>query len=235
MKHIILVSFLLLVQITFSQKTGTFIDTRDEKVYKTVDIGTQTWMVDNLNTSTFLNGDPIYQAKSEAEWENAGKNKQPAWCYRDFDESNEDEGKLYNWYALDDTRELAPLEWHIPFENEWVILIDFLDGPDAAGKYMKSKNSWSPNIFTDEDENGTNESGFDAKANGNVRVDGSFHWYGMQDSWWCNTKNGNLEIIKILKIVYNVRIEDNLDFDGPKKECGYFIRCLKGTTIFLGD
>ncbi len=235
MKHIILLGFLLLVQITFSQKTGIFIDSRDEKAYKTVDIGTQTWMVENLNASTFCNGDPIYQAKSEAEWENAGKNKQPAWCYIDFDESYEDQGKLYNWYALDDTRDLAPLEWHIPFENEWVILIDFLDGPDAAGKYMKSRNSWSTNIFTDEDENGTNESGFDAKANGYCRRDGTFLFYGIQASWWCNTKNGDLETTKILQIMNNVGIVDNLDYGGPKKECGYFIRCLKGTTIFLGD
>ena len=227
MKHIIFVSFFLLVQITFSQKSGTFIDSRDKKVYKTVDIGTQTWIVENLNASTFRNGDPIYQAKSEVEWENAGKNKQPAWCYIDFDESYEDEGKLYNWYALDDTRGLAPLEWHIPSEKEWLILVDFLDGPNTAGKYMKSKNSWSTNIITDEDENGTNESGFDAKASGYCRVDGTFHFYGTQGSWWCNTKNGDLETTRILEIMYKVGIVDSLDFGGPKKECGYFIRCLK--------
>jgi uncharacterized protein (TIGR02145 family) len=227
MKHIILFGFLFLVKITFSQQAGTFIDARNKKDYKTVVIGTQTWMVENLNVSTFRNGDPITLAKSELEWENAGKNKQPAWCYIDFDESYSDEGKLYNWYAVDDKRGIAPLEWHIPSDEEWLILIDFLDGTNSAGKYMKSKEGWSPNIITDEDENGTNESGFDAKASGHCDSEGTFHFYGIEGSWWCNTKNGNLDIIKILRIMGNVSIEDNLDFGGPKKERGYFIRCLK--------
>ena len=226
MKHFLSIFSLFLFEITFAQQTGIITDSRDGREYKTVVIGTQTWMSENLNVSTFRNGDPIPQAKSELEWENAGKNKQPAWCYIDFDESYGDEGKLYNWYAVNDIRVIAPLEWRIPSENDYVILIDFLDGPDAAGKYMKSKNSWSTNIFTDEDENGTNESGFDAKASGHCREDGTFHFYGIQGGWWCNTKNGDLEIIKILQIMYNVGIEDHLDFGGPKKECGYFIRCL---------
>ena len=58
------------------------------QTYKTVKIGNQTWMAENLNVSTFRNGDPIPQAKTNKEWELAGKNKQPAWCYYDNDPKN---------------------------------------------------------------------------------------------------------------------------------------------------
>jgi hypothetical protein len=84
------------------------------------------WMTKNLDVSTFRNGDPIPEAKSEKEWENAAKNQKPAWCYYDNDVQNGKKyGKLYNWYAVNDSRGLAPKGYHIPSESEWNLTIKF--------------------------------------------------------------------------------------------------------------
>lgn len=67
-----------------------------------VKVGDQIWMGRNLDVSTFRNGDPIPYAETDEEWEEAGENGEPAWCYYDNDpENGEKYGKLYNWYAVD--------------------------------------------------------------------------------------------------------------------------------------
>ena len=92
-----------------------------------VKIGDQTWMSTNLNVSKFRNGDPIPEIKTEEEWINAGKNKQPAWCYYNNDPSNGSKyGKLYNWWAVKDPRGLAPEGWHIPSSGEFSYLNDMI-------------------------------------------------------------------------------------------------------------
>jgi Fibrobacter succinogenes major domain (Fib_succ_major) len=108
-----------------------------------VKIGKQTWMSKNLDVSTFRNGEQIPQAKDVEQWQYAGTNKIPAWCYYEFNESNGKKyGKLYNWFAVSDSRGLAPNGYHIPSDAEWDILTDFLGGADIAGKKMKSKDGW---------------------------------------------------------------------------------------------
>jgi uncharacterized protein (TIGR02145 family) len=118
---------------------------------QTVQIGTQVWMTKNLDLSTFRNGDPIPEAKTEEEWTKAGENHQPAWCYYDKDVTNGAKyGKLYNWYAVNDARGLAPVGYHIPTDDEWMDLEDFL-GPDAGDK-MKSTPIYETNITYEEEE-----------------------------------------------------------------------------------
>lgn len=76
---------------------------------QTVTIGTQVWRTKNLDVATFRNGDSIPQAKTNEEWEKAAENQQPAWCYYNNDPANGAKyGKLYNWYAVNDSRGLAP-------------------------------------------------------------------------------------------------------------------------------
>jgi len=95
--------------------------------FKTVEIGEQVWMAENLNVSTFRNGDPIPQARTQEEWKKAGENKQAAWCYYDNNPANGKKyGKLYNYYATSDPRGLAPNGWHIPTDSEWKTLIKYL-------------------------------------------------------------------------------------------------------------
>jgi uncharacterized protein (TIGR02145 family) len=109
--------------------------------YKTVTIGTQVWMKENLSVSTFRNGDPIPEAKTDEEWERAGEEGKPAWCYYDNDVKNGTKyGKLYNWYAVNDARGLAPSGYHVPTDEEWKMIKDFLG--DDAGTKMKSTSGW---------------------------------------------------------------------------------------------
>ncbi|MFY7939168.1 MAG: fibrobacter succinogenes major paralogous domain-containing protein [Flavobacterium sp.] len=111
---------------------------------QTITIGTQVWMTKNLDVATFRNGDPIPQAKTNEEWIKAGENQQPAWCYYDNDPANGAKyGKLYNWYAVNDSRGLAPVGYHIPSDAEWTKLTDFLGGESVAGTKMKSKSGWN--------------------------------------------------------------------------------------------
>ena len=111
---------------------------------QTATIGTQVWSTKNLNVSTFRNGDPILEAKTPKEWEQAGEKGEPAWCYYDNNASNDSVyGKLYNWYALNDPRGLAPEGWHVPSAKEWEILADSLGGAGKAGAKMKRTTGWN--------------------------------------------------------------------------------------------
>lgn len=134
-----------------------------------VKIGKQIWMTKNLDVAKFRNGDVIPEARTKDEWREAGEKQLPAWCYYDNNpEKGKIYGKLYNWYAVNDERGLAPIGYHIPSKNEWEKLVEFLvsDDPvmpevifkgkvirnplpqwnikplDHSGKKMKSKSVW---------------------------------------------------------------------------------------------
>ncbi len=110
---------------------------------QTATIGTQVWSTKNLNVSTFRNGDPILEARTEDEWEQAGREGKPAWCYYENKASNDSVfGKLYNWFAVNDPRGLAPEGWHVPTDAEWKTLIDFFGGEELAGKKFKNTSGW---------------------------------------------------------------------------------------------
>ena len=111
---------------------------------KTVTIGTQVWMKENLNVSVFKNGVAIPEVQDEDAWKKADENAQPAWCYYDNDPKNGAKyGKLYNWYAVVDTNGLCPQGWHVPSDAEWNILIEYLGGTWEGGSKMKAKSGWN--------------------------------------------------------------------------------------------
>ena len=152
-----------------------------ETTIEEVKIGKQIWMAKNLDVAHFKNGDPIPEAKTDKEWMNAAKKKQPAWCYYDNDSKNGKKyGKLYNWYAINDQRVLAPEDWHIPSDEEWTKLEDYLG--DEAGNKMKSTSGW------DEDGNGTDESGFSGVPGGSRTPFGTFNGLGEFGDWWSSTE-----------------------------------------------
>ena len=101
------------------------------RINKSIQVGPQNWMAENLSASTFRNGDLIPQAQSDEEWQEAGFNKQAAWCYYNLsiDSLNievKKYGKLYNSYALNDPRGLAPEGWRLPTEGDWGTLENHL-------------------------------------------------------------------------------------------------------------
>lgn len=187
-----------------------------------VTIGEQVWMTQNLNVDKFRNGDPIPEAKTDEEWRKAGENGEPAWSYYNNNPDNGDRyGKLYNWYAVNDPRGLAPEGWKIPSDEDWSRLTDFLGGGSVAGTKMKSTDFWADN--DGESGNGTNESGFSGLPGGYRNVNGKFNYFGEGGYWWSSTE--------YLTYVAWYR---NLDyyigrvfryFSG--KEVGFSVRCLR--------
>lgn len=184
----------------------------------TVTIGKQVWMTKNLDVATFRNGAPIPQAKTNEEWKKAGENKQPAWCYFDNDPANGAKyGKLYNWYAVNDKRGLAPVGYHIPSDAEWTQLKDYLGGENAAGTKMKSTSGWQAN------GNGTNSSGFSGLPGGYRVLKGSFLKIGSRGFWWSSTEastNGAW---------YRYLVDDDggVYRYGGLREDGFSVRCLR--------
>lgn len=135
-----------------------------DEIAAPVRIGSQTWMNRNLDVSTFRNGDPIPQARTAEEWERMSDDeRKPAWCYYGFDEKNGKKyGKLYNWYAVNDPRGLAPAGWHVPTKAEFNTLINFAGGEKVAGPKLRSKTGWINN------KNGADEFGFNLLPNGEI-------------------------------------------------------------------
>ena len=160
----------------------------DGNQYNVIKIGTTSWSQRNLDVTRFRNGDLIKNAVSAKEWEEAGKNRQPAWCYYDNDSENgKIYGKLYNWYAVKDVRGLCPNGWHVPSDAEWTTMTNYLGGVSVGGK-MKSTGTtlWStPNYKA------TNESSFSVLPGGARNSDGSFHLFRDNAFFWSATENGS--------------------------------------------
>lgn len=156
----------------------------DGNVYKTINIGNQRWMVENLNVSHFRNGDPIPEAKTKTQWALAGTDGKPAWCYYNNDPGNASTyDKLYNWYALNDPRGQEPEGWRVPSTKEWAKLIDYLGGDDIAGNKLKSMSGW------DSSGNGDNSSRFTGLPGGGRLINGDFSDLGRAGIWWSSTEN----------------------------------------------
>lgn len=185
---------------------------------KTVTIAKTDWMLENLNVSNYRNGEPIKQAKTKDEWIKCAKKGVGCWCYYDNDDKNGTKyGKLYNWYAVNDSRGLAPKGWHIPSDDEFDELIEALGGKTEAGKKMKSNLDWTKNC------NPTNESGFLAIPAGFRSSTGEFLFKDTYALWWSSTN------FKDDKAWYYYLFCD-LDFAVKyyySKGDGFSIRCIK--------
>jgi uncharacterized protein (TIGR02145 family) len=163
---------------------GPLVTDVDGNHYQTVYIGDQLWMAENLKTRHFNDGSSMpSDALSSAAWLLLTT---PALCYYDNDELNNKNiyGPLYNWYAVADERELCPTGWHIPSNDEWEVLREYLGGESFAGGKMKDIVSglWSPpNTGAD------NSSGFTALPGGD-RDDGAFGSIHDGTGWWSSTE-----------------------------------------------
>jgi uncharacterized protein (TIGR02145 family) len=186
---------------------------------QTVTIGTQVWMTKNLDVDKFRNGDVIPEAKSEGEWKAYIDANEAAWCYYNNDPANgEKYGKLYNWYAVADARGLCPTGWHVPSDDEWNILTDYLGGEENAGDKMKSKTGWN------EDGNGTNSSGFSGLPGGLRTYRGSFNDFGLNGHWWSSTEDTTEDARSRDLNYYCLGSVDRLY---TNKETGFSVRCLR--------
>jgi uncharacterized protein (TIGR02145 family) len=154
-----------------------------------VTIGTQIWSTKNLDVARYRNGDPIPQVTDPTQWANLTTG---AWCWYNNDSATyaATYGRLYNWYAVNDPRGLAPQGWRIPTEGDWNRLVKFIDpGADttcqgcyqssSAGGAIKSTTGWNaPNTGA------TNSSGFSGLPGGGRDFDGTFVNVGINGFWW---------------------------------------------------
>ena len=168
----------------FAQVNDAAVKDIDGNVYHTVTIGTQTWMIENLKTTKYSNGDAIPQIVKNKDWSSL---KTGGFCFYENNAANaETFGFLYNWNAVNDVRKLAPTGWHVATDSEWAVLTDFLNGPGAAGGKLKEAGTthWKePNV------GGTNESGFSAFPGGYRNKKGEFADAGNRGLWWSTSVN----------------------------------------------
>ena len=158
--------------------------------YKTVFIGTQQWMGENLKTSKYSDGTTIPNITDNTQWQN---NTTGAWAYYNNDAANNAKyGKLYNWYAVSPTtngnKNLCPTGWHVPTDAEWTVLMDYLGGDALAGGKMKEVGTtkWiSPNFGA------TNASLFTGLPGGIRYDDGNYSNIGNNGYWWSSEYDTN--------------------------------------------
>ena len=186
-----------------------------------IKISEQIWMKHNLNVAHFKNGEPIEQAETKAEWKKLNEEKKSAWCYYENNSKNPDlYGKLYNWYAVNDPRGLAPAGYHVSTDLEWTSLVACLGGDSTAGGKIKEAGlmHWlTPNTGA------TNSSGITGLPAGCRDFDGSFKYISSYGIWWSSTMEDS-SYAWARDIYYNdgviLRFSD-------LKILGFSVRCLK--------
>ena len=185
----------------------------DGNIYHTVTIGTQVWMVENLKTTKYRNGDLIPNVTGDATW---SKLSSGAYCnYNNDTNQAKTFGRLYNWYAVNDKRKIAPAGWHIPSEVEWASLSAFVGS--TSGTKLKSEKGWSDN------GNGTDYFGFTALPGGNCSYNGSFLNVGYYGYWWSSTSQSK-DNSWYKYMGYN---DKDLNSYNASMSYGFSVRCVK--------
>ncbi len=172
-------------------KYGNGVTDLDGYKYKTIIIGNQEWMGENLKVSKYEDGTVIPNVTDNTQW---SKLTSGAWCYNNNNITNNLKfGKLYNWYAVSPTtngnKNVCPTGWHVPTDNEWSIMTDFLGGEAKAGGKLRDagESSWNSSSTSN-----TNPYLFSALPGGAREPDGNFISIGNYGSWWSNTDNTQL-------------------------------------------
>jgi uncharacterized protein (TIGR02145 family) len=176
--------FVLIGNASIHTQTVQTVKDIDNNIYHTVVIGTQVWMVENLKTARYRNGDAIPNVTDSTEW--AGLTT-GAYCNYNNDVNNgKTYGHMYNWYAVNDSRKIAPSGWHVATDDEWKTLISYLGGVPAVvgGKLREAGNKhWISSIAD-------NKSGFTALPGGQRLDSGGFGRIGRLGQWWTSTEDG---------------------------------------------
>ncbi len=194
-------AFMIVAINTTAQQTGSFTDSRDGKTYKTVTIGKQTWMAQDLN----------YRASSGS------------WCYEGDDSGNCDklDRRLYNWKAA---MESCPVGWHLPSADEWTELINYLGGNDVAGGKLKAKKGWM-----DSNTSATNSSSFSALPGGYRNYGGVFGGASTEGYWWSSTERSSGAWSWSGAWYFGMRYDNNAvnKYGSNHQKAGFSVRCVK--------
>lgn len=200
---------------------GTMTD-QNGNTYKTITIGTQTWMAENLRVTKYRNGDPIPNVTDNTAWTTLTTG---AYCSYG-NTANKDDiasyGRLYNWYAASDSRNIAPLGWHVFTDAEWTTLTTYLGGEDVVGGKMKE--AGTTHWWTSPNTGATNESGFTALPSSfRDGTNGTFNYLGYVGYWWSSTADGATNAWSRCMSYDNARC----DRDNVIKQSGIAVRLIK--------
>lgn len=237
-KHTFLFLVFLIPFIGISQlfTPGAGVTDIDGNTYQTIIINGQEWMAENLRTSLYSNGDLIPNVTINNQWGNLTTG---AWTHYNNDSLNENPyGKLYNWHAVDDSRNVCPTGWHVPTDAEWTVFINYLD-PNAsggdivntAGGKMKSSGTqyWlSPNT------DATNASGFSGYPGG-YRSYFSSTEIRNTGHWWSSTEYGTSTGLAYFRYLSYTSGYIYKAYVNGYKEDGRSVRCIKNNTSSINE
>jgi len=190
--------------------------------YRTIRIGNQWWLAENLKTTRFNDGAPIPNVTGNTEWYDFTVDHKSGYCWYDNNLTNKNTyGALYNWTAAGDAR-LCPDGWHVPESNDVFELASFLDNDANIGVYSfiaggllkeEGTENWS-----DPNADASNETGFTALPGGYRFLDGSFTGMGTNGTWWTDAG------ISYFHMNYD---NSYLIFGEGRDEYGHSVRCIK--------
>ena len=202
----------------------------DRNSYKTTYIGNQLWMAENLRTTKYSDGTSIPLVIDQAEWEENYKNNSTlsmmSWYNNDQDNFIANKyGALYNWYAINPTsnanKKVCPTGWHMPSDDEWTVLLDYLQ-LDGGKLKKEGTTDWkSPNALA------SNQSGFSALPGGFRDVDGNYYEIYTHGKWWSSTQHESFTVDAYYR---DLNYGNGASFRGRyDKRAGFSVRCLKDT------
>ena len=224
------------------QQNNNTVTDIDGNVYHTIKIGSQTWMVENLKTSKYRNGEIIANVTDNTAWTGLTTG---AWCNSNNDAANGTKfGKLYNWYAVADNRSIAPVGWHVATDAEWTVFQNYLivngynyDGTITDNKIAKSLASvtdWYVASIVGTPGNDltlNNKSGITALPGGYRDEIGRFTILNSICIWWnLNESSSTLALSKSISVM-----QTNLLSSGELKNCGFSVRCIKDAPVIIPE
>ena len=202
---------------------GTITD-QDGNIYKTITIGTQTWMAENLRTIKYRNGNLISNVIENTNWINSTEG---AFC--SYDNTNDEiniatRGLMYNYYAVIDERNIAPEGWHVPTDAEWTTLVTYLGGESVAGGKMKELGTTH---WKNENIGATNESGFTSLPCGwRDNYNAIFGGFDYNSFYWSSTEeDDNIAWYRFLN--YDLASIGRYSWSVGDKNSGFSVRCIK--------
>jgi uncharacterized protein (TIGR02145 family) len=228
MKTLYILPLFLFCNISFSQEILSDIS---GNIYKTVKIGPQIWMAENLRTEKFNNGDPIEQITSNRFWQEVTLfgiddttlyESWPVMCF--YNNEKQKNNALYNYYVVSDDRGVCPTSWHVPSAGEYTELIEYLGGMVKASTKLKSTTTWKIN--------GTNSSGFNALGIGSRSGSGEFEYKNEQSGFWTDqiikerNKYNNMLLLMGTVILINSENSET-EIRGNTFNVGHAVRCIK--------
>ena len=209
---------ILLLSFTFSTVTDI-----DGNVYQTIQIGDQLWMAENLKVTHYNNGDSIIYITSEEHW--GSMNQGQYAIYNDESINSNIYGNLYNWAVIGDIRGICPIGWHVPSDDEFTVLTDFLGGESVAGGKMKESGLEHWNYYSEQISlESTNESGFTGLPAGYQNTNnGDNIAMGFNGYFWSSTETSS----DLAWRRYLFHYSSGVGRDTFGKPNGFSIRCLR--------